>query len=212
MKKLTVTYPALIAASLVLIFDKDGWILLYLAAAVLHECGHLTAILLYGGQINRITAALGGMKIDYTPCRQTSYAADAATALAGPAVNLAAALAAGGAARVQPGENLFYFCGVNLILALFNLLPAAPLDGGRALRAVLLAVWGSEKGERAAQIASLAAGVLLTAAGVLLLCCTRRNASLLLAALLALSAARENRASPGAGPRRKGGVRGRGLL
>ena len=165
---------------------KSGWIILYLAAAALHECGHLAAILLCDGRVQHITATLCGLKIDYTSRRQTSYAADALMALAGPLANLAVMLAAAAASRFFPDENLFYFCGVNLILALFNLIPAAPLDGGRALKAAFMALWGADRGERAAQTVSLAAGWLLVAAGLILLFFTRRNASLLFAALLVL--------------------------
>lgn len=186
MKKLTITYPLLIVAAVALAFDKNGWLVLYMAAAGLHECGHLAAILLFGGRIRHITAGLGGMKIDYSTPRQSSYASDILMALSGPIVNLFLVAVCTAAAQLWQGEDLYYFCGVNLLLALFNLIPAAPLDGGRALRALLLALMGPERGEKLAHIVSLAAGWCLTAAGVALLCFTRRNVSLLFAALLVL--------------------------
>ena len=54
MKKITVTYPLLIVSALALAFDKNGWLILYLAAAALHELGHLAAILLYGGRVQDV--------------------------------------------------------------------------------------------------------------------------------------------------------------
>lgn len=186
MKKLTVTYPLLIVAAVALAFDKNGWLVLYMAAAGLHECGHLAAILLFGGRVRHITAGLGGMKIDYTTRRQSSYASDMLMALAGPFVNLILVALCTVAARFWQGQDLYYFCGVNLLLAFFNLVPAAPLDGGRAVRALLLALMGPDRGEKLAHIVSLLAGWGLMAAGVALLCFTRRNASLLFAALLVM--------------------------
>ena len=74
----------------------------------------------------------------------------------------------------------------NLLLAFFNLVPAAPLDGGQAVRALLLALMGPERGERLAHFISLLSGWGLMAAGIALLCFTRRNGALLFAALIVL--------------------------
>lgn len=61
---------------------------------------------------------------------------------AGPLVNLLLAFIASLAmARLDTGRNLFYFLqimfGVNVVLAVFNLLPIPPLDGSRILSALL---------------------------------------------------------------------------
>jgi Zn-dependent protease len=66
-----------------------------------------------------------------------------------------------------------WLASVNVILAVFNLLPGAPLDGGRVLRAVLWKRWGD--GQRAAVTAARAGRVVgwsLAGLGVLELLAT----------------------------------------
>lgn len=73
-------------------------------------------------------------------------------ALAGPGMNFVLALVgavllglvAAGASEAQPGsvmgfaiENLFNFIAVNIFLALFNLLPIPPFDGGHVVQGLL---------------------------------------------------------------------------
>ncbi len=71
-------------------------------------------------------------------------------ALAGPAVSLLVALAAWLVTLVSPVEVARDLLVVNLILGLFNLIPAFPLDGGRALRAGLVRWMGMLRATRTA--------------------------------------------------------------
>ena len=76
-------------------------------------------------------------------------------ALAGPLANVAMAVlwcaVLGGIARVKGNETLIGWIAlmaqagivVNAVLALFNLLPVPPLDGGRVLAGLLSPRWGS---------------------------------------------------------------------
>jgi CBS domain-containing protein len=106
-------------------------------------------------------------------------------AVAGPITSLvigvACLLAAGAAAlasdvpdlerllaSLNPGRTLLLWLGqINIVLALFNLVPAFPLDGGRVLRAVL---WGATRDLRRATRWASALGQLfawiLIAAGI----------------------------------------------
>ncbi|XTZ18678.1 site-2 protease family protein [Micromonospora echinospora] len=75
---------------------------------------------------------------------------------------VAVALALAGA-RGLPVGALSWLAGINLLLAIFNVLPAAPLDGGRLLRAV---VWKATGDRTRASVVAARAGWVL---GVLLI-------------------------------------------
>jgi Zn-dependent protease len=115
-----------------------------LGSIIAHELGHSLVAQRHDVDVTGITLfALGGVaKLDREP--ETPRAA-AQIALAGPAVSVAIGVAAllTAAAAGFVGASTVVVAGlswlglVNLSLAVFNMLPALPLDGGRALQAAL---------------------------------------------------------------------------
>lgn len=121
-----------------------GFILavLLFASVLLHELGHVFVALMQGSKVRDVTLMLlGGVshieKISKEP------RAEAKMAVIGPIVSIALAglayglhhLAEGVAADLRFG--LYYLAQINLVVGIFNLLPAFPLDGGRVLRSLL---------------------------------------------------------------------------
>jgi Zn-dependent protease len=104
------------------------------ASVLVHELGHAVVARRRGVRIGGIELQFfGGVAKMITPPR--SARDEIAIAAAGPAVSLALA-AAGLASGVLLGFwPLVYFGGTNLMLGVFNLLPALPMDGGRIYRA-----------------------------------------------------------------------------
>lgn len=141
---------------------------------VLHEYGHALTARHFGIRTRQITLyPIGGIaSLERMP---ESPRAQALVALAGPAVNftLAALLTAVGwlfgvnvfAAPDLSGGGAMLGAMVqaNLVLGLFNLLPALPMDGGRVLKAVLSARLGNR---RATEVAAKVARVLAVAMGL----------------------------------------------
>jgi len=133
----------------------------FLASIVAHELGHSVVAERSGVRVRGITLfALGGVaSLESEP---TSPGSAAKIALAGPAVSVAIGVASLGAAALFSTFGLpalavaavGWLGVVNLALAVFNMLPALPLDGGRVLQAALWQRSGDQHGStiRAATI------------------------------------------------------------
>lgn len=129
--------------------------LLFFVSILLHELGHAVAGHRHGLHTRSITLFMfGGVaQLDKDP---KDGKAEFWTAAAGPAVSLvlaaffyvAASLPIMSASGAAVGR---YLALINLALALFNLVPAFPLDGGRLLRGAL---WGWLGKARATRVAS----------------------------------------------------------
>lgn len=115
----------------------------FLAAAALHELGHVAALTLLGGRVERLRLAALGMELECDRSR-LSYPKELAVYLAGPLASAVAGVAAAWLGRALAAEPLYIFAGASLLLGAFNLLPARNLDGGGALRVLSLMVFDRE--------------------------------------------------------------------
>ncbi len=149
---------------------------LFLGSILAHELAHAIVARRRGVEVEGIVLwLLGGVAKFRSEARTPRD--EIAIAAAGPAMSLIAAAVFGiasGASALLVGEamstTVLGWLGVlNLLLTAFNLIPAAPLDGGRILRGVLWA----RRGDPASAAASAARGgkgfgIALIALGLLL--------------------------------------------
>ncbi len=143
---------------------------------VLHEYGHALMARTFGIATRDITLyPIGGVarleRMSEKPWEEFWIA------IAGPLVNvvIAAVLGLGlvGAALLRPvslhgpaGEFFVFLLGMNVVLFVFNLLPAFPMDGGRVLRALLSIRLSRLPATRVAVYVSMGMAVLFCLIGV----------------------------------------------
>lgn len=185
-RRVTISGGFLLLAAALYYLDGQGVVPWALLACLCHELGHYVAIRAFGGRVAQLRLTCAGAEMALSARRPLSRAGQLCTALAGPGTNLAlAALSARLAGPV--GESAYLFAGLNLALALFNLLPAAQLDGGRALAVLLSLVLPEDRAERGMRVLSLGLGLALTAAGAALALRAGGSLTLLITALWLLA-------------------------
>ena len=118
----------------------------FFLSVLLHELGHSVVALRYDIPVRSITLFMFG-GIAQIGAEPPSAISEFLIAIAGPLVSLVLAMLFYALQPVVSGiEPLYgiaeYLAYINLALALFNLIPGYPLDGGRVFRAIVWAVTG----------------------------------------------------------------------
>ena len=142
-------------------------VVLFFASILAHELAHSIVARRQGQTVDGITLwMLGGVSRLGSEARNAGD--EFRVAIAGPATTLVLAAGFGLFAllfRVVAPDTLLptvagWLAAVNLVLGVFNLLPGAPLDGGRVLAALL---WKRSGDRRRAQISAARSGRVLGA-------------------------------------------------
>lgn len=121
--------------------------LLLFASVLLHELGHSLAARSQGIKVNSITLFLfGGIAAIEEESKTPGKAFQ--VAIAGPLVSIALFLLFSVASNFTPASSpisamVADLARINLIVALFNLIPGLPLDGGQVLKAALWQITGN---------------------------------------------------------------------
>ena len=123
---------------------------LFVSVAI-HEFGHVLVAQAQGITVKSVTLMMLGGVSEMGEVSNKPYAEFKLAAI-GPLTSLILAVLLGGiwSLSISPEISLFcYWLGsANAVLALFNLLPAFPMDGGGALRSVLAVKMGKMKATR----------------------------------------------------------------
>lgn len=146
-----------------------------LISIVVHEFSHSLVARRFGLPIRGISLFIFG-GIAEMEDEPPSPKAEFIMAIAGPLASFAIAAALWTFIDFEPGRTspgwaeavLFYLAYLNLVLGIFNLIPAYPLDGGRVLRSALWA-WSGDLGRATYWASNIGRGFgfFLTAIGFL---------------------------------------------
>ena len=148
-----------------------------LFGVLLHELGHAVMARRFGLEVDGITLSwMGG--VTRIQGEAITPGAEFAVAGVGPLVSVAfgglllilrLAVESMGGGRLVVAA-LGWLAGINVFLAIFNLLPAAPLDGGRVLHSTVWAIGKDRwRATRAAGITGIALGAVMVVAGFALI-------------------------------------------
>ncbi len=135
---------------------------------ILHECCHIFTAMLWGIKTKRIIITPIGAYADMPALEQLHITKRILIALAGPLFNLALCPFCGGILRQT-----------NLVIALFNLLPLYPLDGGKIFHYLISYFIGVLRGNLISVRLSIGLSIMLISAGLTQLILYPPNLSLL---------------------------------
>ncbi|MEE2779452.1 MAG: site-2 protease family protein [Myxococcota bacterium] len=153
--------------------DAAGWleaglfVVILFGSVLVHELGHALVARRCGVETREIILLpIGGVAILADQPRRPFD--ELIIAIAGPLTSLVLALIGMILATITESEIFHFLFVLNMVLGLFNMLPAFPMDGGRVLRAMMSMRMGFDRGTRVAAIIGRVMAVGLIIAGLYL--------------------------------------------
>lgn len=170
--RVKISFMLIATVTLFSFFDREGLFLMALFSAFLHELGHIFATYFCGVEIKELSFSLIGIKMRLKKSLSlVPFSKKIMLLIAGPLVNVILAM-------IFLAFSLKVYALINLVTAIFNLLPAKTLDGGKILLDILNLKLAPNTAETVSDIVSLVVSALLFILGAIVLCVSGYNISL----------------------------------
>lgn len=177
--KVSVDFWFATVIALIGVCDSCGYIWLGVLAAVVHELGHILAMIFKGSYPTEIQFSMFNIKIIDKRKKVRNYHEDMFILAGGPCFNLVVAIISYFFWSQTQNEYILFFLLANIILGVFNLLPISALDGGEILYSFLAYRFGDAKANRIVALCSLLVLVPIATLGFIVLFESRYNFSAL---------------------------------
>ncbi len=163
MNKVDISAGAILLLSIIYFFGGITSLSALTLAVLVHELGHITAIVLCGGKVHHLKVTLSGLCIS---CSGAMGTGETVICLcAGPAAGFALAYATSYLGNLSQNLLLIKTAGFSLVLSVYNSLPTLPLDGGRALECIAERLGGTGFAQTLLELTGMIIGAALLFAG-----------------------------------------------
>ena len=114
--------------ALVFLLRDSGLVFAFYTVCALHEAGHILALTLQGGRVRTVELSGAGIRIITQKGGRIPVQGSLFVLLAGPAANIAVYII------MKLSGCCGAFCTLNLMAAVYNMLPYYSLDGGAVIK------------------------------------------------------------------------------
>ena len=178
--KITVSFPFLTIITLLLLIDDSGFFIYGFFAAIIHECGHILAMLIKNCKPREIIFRAFDINIIDKSRIKRNYNDDLFILIAGPLFNIIFSLVLFFVYKIYGFNSLIKPIFLNIFIGIFNILPIESLDGGQIFFNLLCRKLSIKTSENFIILASFMILMPIAVLGFYILIKSRYNFSLLL--------------------------------